>query len=82
MKTDSDSPLRGNFGPTSARVSASPSLSSTHYGREYLCGAEGKKAVSSIGECSESRHRFSFNRAKRVIDGLMFGVPLELAEAE
>ena len=30
----------------------------------------------------ESRHRFPFNRAKRVIDGRMFGVPLELAEAE
>ena len=29
-----DSPLRGNFGPTSATVSASPPLSSTHYGRE------------------------------------------------
>ena len=33
-------------------------------------------------EGSESRHRFSFNRAKRVIDGRMFGVPLEPAEAE
>ena len=29
-----DSPLRGNFGPTSASGSASPSLSSTHCGRE------------------------------------------------
>ena len=29
-----DSPLRGNFGPTSATGSASPPLSSTHYGRE------------------------------------------------
>ena len=28
-----DSPLRGNFGPTCATGSASPSLSSTHYGR-------------------------------------------------
>ena len=45
MKTDSDSPLCGNFGPTSARVSASPSLSSTHCGREHLCDAEGEKAV-------------------------------------
>ena len=34
------------------------------------------------GESAESRHRFSFNRAKRVIDGRMFGVPLEPAEAE
>lgn len=38
-----DSPLRGNFGPTSATGSASPSLSGTHYGREHLCDAEGKK---------------------------------------
>ena len=29
-----DSPLRGNFGPTSTTCSASPSLSSTHCGRE------------------------------------------------
>ena len=29
-----DSPLRGNFGPTSATSSASPSLSGTHCGRE------------------------------------------------
>ena len=48
MKTDSDSPLRGNFGPTSARVSASPSLSSTHYGREHLCGAEGNKRCAAV----------------------------------
>ena len=34
------------------------------------------------GEGSESRHRFFLNRAKRVIDGRMFGVPLEPAEAE
>ena len=34
-----DSPLRGNFGPTSTTCSASPSLSSTHCGREHLCGA-------------------------------------------
>ena len=38
-----DSQLRGNFGPTSATGSASPSLSGTHYGREHLCDAEGKK---------------------------------------
>ena len=48
MKTDSDSPLRGNFGPTSARVSASPSLSSTHYGPENLCGAEGNKRCAAV----------------------------------
>ena len=35
-----------SFGPTSARVSASPSLSGTHYGRERLCGTEVRKAVS------------------------------------
>ena len=56
LETFDYSRLRRNFGPTYAPGSASPSLSSTHYGREYLCGAEGNKAVSSIGECSESRH--------------------------
>ena len=34
IDTDFYSPLRGNIGPTSATGSASPSLSSTHYGRE------------------------------------------------
>lgn len=37
--------LRRNFGPTYASGSASPSLSSTHYGRQHLCSAEGEKAV-------------------------------------
>ena len=40
-----DSRLWRNFGPTYASGSASPSLSSTHYGREHLCSAEGDKAV-------------------------------------
>ena len=48
MKTDYDSPLRGNFGPTSASSSASPSLSSTHYGPENLCGAEGNKRCAAV----------------------------------
>ena len=48
MKTDSDSPLRGNFGPTSATSSASPSLSSTHYGPENLCGAERNKRCAAV----------------------------------
>lgn len=47
-----DSTLRGNFGPTSTTCSASPSLSSTHYGREHLCGAEGKKALCQPSEAA------------------------------
>lgn len=48
-------------------------------------GAQRKDGVvpdNFPGEGSESRHLFFFNRAKRVIDGRMFGVPLEPAEAE
>ena len=47
-----DSPLRGNFGPTSATGSASPPLSSTHYGRERLCGAEVMKADCQPSEAA------------------------------
>jgi hypothetical protein len=47
-----DSPLRGNFGPTSANGSASPSLSGTHCGREHLCSAEGDKAVCQPSEAA------------------------------
>ena len=47
-----DSPLRGNFGPTSASGSASPSLSSTHCGREHLCSAEGEKTVCQPSEAA------------------------------
>ena len=47
-----DSRLRRNFGPTYASGSASPSLSSTHYGREHLCGAEGKKEVCQPSEAA------------------------------
>ena len=47
-----DSPLRGNFGPTSTTGSASPSLSGTHCGREHLCGAEGKKEVCQPSEAA------------------------------
>ena len=49
-----DSPLRGNFGPTSTTGSASPSLSGTHCGREHLCSAEGDKAVCQPSEAAES----------------------------
>ena len=48
-----DSPLRGNFGPTSTTCSASPSLSSTHCGREHLCSAEGEKAVCQPSEAAK-----------------------------
>ena len=48
-----DSPLRGNFGPTSTTGSASPSLSSTHCGREHLCSAEGEKAVCQPSEAAK-----------------------------
>ena len=47
-----DSPLRGNFGPTSATGSASPSLSGTHCGQEHLCDAEGKKEVCQPSEAA------------------------------
>ena len=52
LETFNYSPLRGNFGPTSASGSASPSLSSTHYGREHLCSAEGKKEVCQPSEAA------------------------------
>ena len=39
LETFDYSRLRRNFGPTYASGSASPSLSSTHYGREHLCSA-------------------------------------------
>ena len=45
-------PLRGNFVPTSATCSASPSLSGTHCGREHLCSAEGKKEVCQPSEAA------------------------------
>lgn len=48
-----DSPLRGNFGPTSARGSASPSLSGTHCGQESSCSAEGEKAVCHPSEAAK-----------------------------
>ena len=47
-----DSRLWRNFGPTYANGSASPSLSSTHYGREHLCGAEGEIAVCQPSEAA------------------------------
>ena len=47
-----DSPLRGNFGPTSTTGNASPSLSGTHCGREHLCDAEGEKAVCQPSEAA------------------------------
>ena len=52
LETFDYSPLRGNFGPTYASGSASPSLSSTHYGREHLCSAEGKKEVCQPSEAA------------------------------
>ena len=39
LETFDYSPLRGNFGPTSAAGSARPSLSSTHYGLQRQCSA-------------------------------------------
>ena len=48
-----DSPLRGNFGPTSTTCSASPSLSGTHCGREHLCSAEVKIAVCQPSEAAK-----------------------------
>jgi hypothetical protein len=52
LETFDYSPLRGNFGPTSATSSASPSLSGTHCGQEHLCDAEGKKEVCQPSEAA------------------------------
>ena len=52
LETFNYSRLRRNFGPTYATGSASPSLSGTHYGQEYLCGAEGKKEVCQPSEAA------------------------------
>ena len=52
LETFDYSRLRRNFGPTYASGSASPSLSSTHYGREHLCGAEGEIAVCQPSEAA------------------------------
>lgn len=53
LETFNYSRLRRNFGPTYASHSASPSLSSTHYGRDQLCSAEGKKAVCQPSEAAK-----------------------------
>ena len=39
-----------NFGPTGASGSARPPLSSTHYGRERPCSAEGEKRSAVLSE--------------------------------
>ena len=51
-------------------------------GETVTQGVNGVVPDNYSGESSESRQRFTFNRAKRVIDGRIFGVPLEPAEAE
>ena len=56
LKTDFDSPLRGNFGPTSAAGSARPSLSSTHYGLQRQCSARVTKRSSAVEKTPQVRH--------------------------
>ena len=56
LKTDFDSPLRGNFGPTSAAGSARPSLSSTHYGLQRQCSARVTRRSASVEKPPKGRH--------------------------
>ena len=51
-----DSPLRGNFGPTSAAGSARPSLSSTHYGLQRQCSARVTRRSASVEKPPKGRH--------------------------
>ena len=56
LKTDFDSPLRGNFGPPSAAGSARPSLSSTHYGLQRQCSARVTRRSASVEKPPKGRH--------------------------
>ncbi len=51
-----DSPLRGNFGPTSTAGSARPSLSSTHYGLQRQCSARVTRRSAAVEKPPQGRH--------------------------
>ena len=56
LKTFNYSPLRGNFGPTSTTCSASPSLSSTHYGLQRQCSARVTRRSAAVEKAPQGRH--------------------------
>ena len=56
LETFDYSPLRGNFGPTSAAGSARPSLSSTHYGLQRQCSARVTRRSASVEKPPKGRH--------------------------
>ena len=56
LETFDYSPLRGNFGPTSAAGSARPSLSSTHYGLQRPCSARVTMRSAAVEKPSKGRH--------------------------
>ena len=55
-ETFNNSPLRGNFGPTSAVGSVRPSLSSTHYGLQRQCSARVTRRSASVEKPPKGRH--------------------------
>ena len=56
LETFDYSPLRGNFGPTSAAGSARPSLSSTHYGLQRQCSAKVTRRSAAVEKPPQGRH--------------------------
>lgn len=56
LETFDYSPLRGNFGPTSAAGSARPSLSSTHYGPQRQCSAKVTRRSAAVEKPLQGRH--------------------------
>ena len=56
LETFDYSPLRGNFGPTSAAGSARPSLSSTHYGLQRQCSARVTRRSAAVEKTPQGRH--------------------------
>ena len=56
LETFDYSPLRGNFGPTSAVGSVRPSLSSTHYGLQRQCSARVTMRSATVEKTPQGRH--------------------------
>ena len=56
LETFDYSPLRGNFGPTSAAGSARPSLSSTHYGLQRQWSSRVTRRSASVEKPPQGRH--------------------------
>ena len=56
LETFDYSPLRGNFGPTSAAGSARPSLSSTHYGLQRQYSARVTRRSAAVEKTPQGRH--------------------------